>query len=229
MKKKLLLAIIVLFSFMLIPTYTSAKSKATVYLFRGKGCGYCRALLTFLNDSNDEIGKYYELKSYEVWNNSDNAELMKNISNFLEQPAQGVPYLIIGNKDYNKNGLCTLVKYNITELEILKYIKSEIKKLYETDKDKRYDVIEEYKKSNELTKTYKTKNLKEAVEEEGMKYNAPGKKSSKNVSSVLGIIINAVVTVLSASAVIVFINCKFKKLNEKIDASVSKTSKVTKK
>ena len=218
MKKKLLLALIVLFSFMLIPMHTSAKDKATVYLFRGKGCGYCRALLTFLNDSNDEIGKYYELKSYEVWNNSDNNELMKTISNFLEQPSQGVPYLIIGDKVFPGY-------YDGYNDEI----KSEIKKLYDTDESKRYDVIKEYEKTNKLTKTYKTKNLKEAVEEEGMKYNEIGESSSKSTSSITVIICNAIVTVVSACALIIFTNIKFKKLNNKIDAVNAKPAKVSKK
>ena len=71
--KKLLIFLFVLFSFMLIPVKTNAKDKATIYLFRGKGCGYCRALLTFLNSINDEYGDMYELKSYEVWNDQTNS------------------------------------------------------------------------------------------------------------------------------------------------------------
>lgn len=217
MKKKFLLALIVLFSFLLIPVSANAKDKATVYLFRGKGCTYCRALLTFLNDNNDEIGNYYELKAFEVWNDSDNSELMTTISTFLNQPAQGVPYLIIGDKVFPGY-------YDGYNDEII----STIKKLYETDKSKRYDVFDEYGKSNKLTKKYKSLNLKEVLKEEGIKYNEI-KKSSSGTSSKWVIIWNFVFTLISTLIIITFINKKFKQLNENIKKSTTtskpKTSK----
>lgn len=217
MKKKLLLILIVLFAFVVIPFNVSAKKdKATVYLFRGKGCTYCRALLTYLNEINDEVGDMYELKSYEVWNNTDNAQLMKTISEFLEQPAQGVPYLIIGDKvfpgyydGYNEG------------------IKSSIKSLYDTDASKRYDVMKEYKKQNKLqSSSYKTLNLKEVLKEEGIKYNDG--KSSKLASSTKVIVCNLIISVVAACAVIVFVNFKVNKLSASIKDGANKVTKVEK-
>ena len=219
MKKKILLLLIVLFSFMLIPIKTDAKDKATIYLFRGKGCGYCRNLLTFLNSINDEYGDMYELKAFEVWNNQDNYQLMKNISEFLEQSAGGVPYLIIGKQvfpgyasDYDSE------------------IKSSIKELYETKASKRYDVMDEYKKKNSKfnLSTYKSTDLKETLKEEGIEYKETSKKKSSSTSSSSVIIWNLVFTTIATSSIIIFVNYKFKKLNEVI-TSVDKTAKTSKK
>lgn len=220
MKKKLLILLIVLFSFMLIPVNTNASKndKINVYLFRGKGCPHCQEFLNFLNSINDEYGDMYELVSYEVWNNSDNNELMKTISAFLEQPAQGVPYIIIGK---------TVIPGYVSSLD--SDIKSAIKDLYETSKSKRYDVFTEYEKTNKLTKKYKSSNLEDTLKDEGIEYNDPKKSSSNGTSSKSVIIWNLVFTAISASAILVFINAKFKKINENIDSQLTKLNKPAKK
>lgn len=215
--KKLFMFLFILFSFMLIPIKTNAKDKATIYLFRGKGCGYCRSLLTFLNSINDEYGNMYELKSFEVWNNQNNYELMKSISEFLNETASGVPYLIIGKEVFPGYA----ASYDSS-------IKTAIEELYNTKKSKRYDVMEEYKKKNakfDLSK-YKSLTFKQTLSEEGIKYNEPKKKSSSTSSSNV-IIWNLVFTAVATSSIIAFVNYKFKKLEESIkDASkVSKTAK----
>ena len=80
----------------------------------------------------------FELTSYEVWYDSNNAELMSNIASFLNVEATGVPFIIIGEK--------TFVGYGESyDSEI----KDAIKKLYETDVKKRYDVLEELETSSE--------------------------------------------------------------------------------
>lgn len=222
MKKRFLILLIVLFSFMLIPIKTNAakNDKATIYLFRGKGCGYCRALLTFLNSINDDYADMYDLVSFETWNNQDNYELMGKISSFLEQPAQGVPYLIIGDKVFPGYA-------NVYDEDI----KSAIKDLYNTDKSKRYDVFEAYNKKGNNVKlsSYKTLDFKEALKEEGIEYNTPKKSSSNGTSSKAVIIWNLVFTVLATSTILVFVNSKFKKLNKNIELSMKKTNKVEKK
>ena len=78
--------------------YSEGKDKINIYLFRGHGCGYCRAFLTFLNSITDEYGKYFNLVSFETWYDEENYNLMKNVSNFLGQEASGVPYIIIGEQ-----------------------------------------------------------------------------------------------------------------------------------
>ena len=126
--------------------YKPDKDAITVYLFRGNGCGYCRAFLTFLNSIADEYGKYFVLESYEVWNNQENASLMTEVSEYLDNPASGVPYIIIGDKVFAGYAA-----------EYDDGIKTAITDLYNTKKSKRYDVFEEMKKhpkkSNESNNT----------------------------------------------------------------------------
>ena len=43
--------------------YKESDKQVTIYLFRGKGCAYCRAFLTHLNDIVDDMGKYFKVVS----------------------------------------------------------------------------------------------------------------------------------------------------------------------
>lgn len=115
--------------------YKETDDQITIYMFRGKGCGYCRKFLTFLNSIVDDYGKYFKLESYEVWatENKDNADLMQNVATFMNERADGVPFIIIGDKVFS----------GYTE-SYDDDIKSAIKELYETKKDKRYDVMDAY-------------------------------------------------------------------------------------
>lgn len=81
-----------------LSNYKETDDQITIYMFRGLGCGYCKKFLTFLNSIVPEYGKYFKLESYEVWYNKDNNKLMKNVANFLDEDAGGVPYIIIGDQ-----------------------------------------------------------------------------------------------------------------------------------
>lgn len=119
-----------------LSNYSENDKQVTIYMFRGKGCGYCKKFLTFLDSIVDEYGEYFKLESYEVWYDEKNSQLMQEVSNFLNDPADGVPYIIIGDKvfkGYSEN-------YNDD-------IKATIKELYNTKKDNRYDVMKEYAKN----------------------------------------------------------------------------------
>lgn len=102
-----------------------------VYMFRGKGCGYCRAFLEFLNGKTDEIGSKYKLVSFESWYDDANSELLTTISTYLGQAAQGVPYIIIGDQVFP--GYAS----NYDDAII-----SAITTLY--DQEERFDVFEAY-------------------------------------------------------------------------------------
>ena len=75
--------------------YKETDDQAIIYLFRGKGCAYCKKFLTYLNSIVDDYGKYFKVVSYEVWYDNDNAELMEKVGNLLGQKAEGVPYIVI--------------------------------------------------------------------------------------------------------------------------------------
>ncbi len=133
--------------------YVETDDQVTIYLFRGLGCGYCRKFLTFLNSITEEYGKYFKLVSFECWNNSDNSELLGAISSFLGEPAEGVPYVVIGDQVFP----------GFTE-SYGDSIKEAISKLYDTKKEDRYDVIEEYnKKLVEEERAAKSANAKPII------------------------------------------------------------------
>ena len=116
--------------------YTETDDQITIYLFRGNGCGYCRSFLTFLNGITKEYGKYFKVVSFETWYNSDNADLLGAMGDFLEQPAEGVPYIIIGNQVFPGYA----ASYD-------QGIKDAISSLYDTKKEERYDVFKAYNDS----------------------------------------------------------------------------------
>ena len=112
--------------------YKENDDQAIIYLFRGNGCGYCRAFLTFLNSIVGDYGKYFKVVSYEVWYNQENAALLDSVSKYLNNPAQGVPYIVIGDKVFAGYA----ESYDAD-------IKSAIKTLYDTKKGDRFDVMTE--------------------------------------------------------------------------------------
>ena len=114
--------------------YSETDDQITIYLFRGKGCGYCRSFLTFLNDISEEYGKYFKVKSFESWYDEDNSKLMQTVAGFLGQEAGGVPYIIIGEQVFP--GYANTYDDGI---------KQAITSLYEAE-DK-YDVFEAYNDS----------------------------------------------------------------------------------
>ena len=173
--------------------YSPSKDAITIYLFRGKGCGYCHAFLEFLNSITEEYGKYFTLTSYEVWNNADNAELMDEVSNYLDNPAGGVPYIVIGDKvfagyasDYDEG------------------IKEAIKELYNTKKNKRYDVLTEMKKHPKKTTS----------------------TSSADVNKVL--IWNIIFIAFASIVIITYANIKFKQIGNKLDSIITAKTSVEK-
>ena len=114
-------------------TYDSYKEndkQVPIYLFWGNGCGVCKNFLTFLDSITDEYGKYFKLVAFEVWYDANNSNLMTTVSNYLGQPAGGVPYIVIGDQVFGG------FSENSEES-----IKKAIKDLY--DSEEKYDVFED--------------------------------------------------------------------------------------
>ena len=110
--------------------YKENDKQVTIYLFRGKGCAYCRAFLTFLNSITDEYGKYFKVVSFEVWNDAENSALLSSVAAFMNKELEGVPFIVIGDKVFD----------GYTE-SYDEDIKNTIKELY--DSKDRYDVFAE--------------------------------------------------------------------------------------
>lgn len=122
-----------------LSNYKENDDQATIYLFMGQTCGYCHKFLEYLVSIVPEYGQYFKLQAYEVWNNTDNSKLMKQVGNFLNEDVSGVPFIVIGDK--------TFVGYTENYNE---QIKSAIKEQY--DNKNSYDVMNEMKKAEKANK-----------------------------------------------------------------------------
>lgn len=162
--------------------YEENDDQAIIYLFRGRGCGYCKKFLNFLNSIIDDYGKYFKVVSYEVWYDQNNASLLSEVSNFLETNAEGVPYIVIGDKVFPG--------YANTYDE---QIKEAIKKQYDSKNE--YDVMEKLDVSTSSNTISEKKEVKK-----------------NNVLTAILLSIFASIFVIGAIVIIVIFNIKNKNI-----------------
>lgn len=138
--KKCLLSIL-LVMILLFPASVFAGDKVHVYMFKGDGCPHCTEAESYFKTLEKEYGDQFDLVTYEVWYNEDNAEMMQKIAEMRGETnnARGVPYIIIGDKSFG--GYSSSMNQEIL---------IQIQETFKEDPDTRYDVIEEYKKSSEF-------------------------------------------------------------------------------
>lgn len=143
--KKIKFVLVILFAVLFLPLTVFAEEKQTreatedtdvvekvnIYFFKGDGCGHCAAAKEFFESIQEEYGKYFELKEYETWYNTDNAELLEKVAEARDEAVSGVPYIVIGNKSWNGYS-------SDFDEEIKKAITSE----YNADASSRYDVMD---------------------------------------------------------------------------------------
>lgn len=130
--KKFKLLLIMLLGILFIPctVFAEEKEPVNVYFFYGNGCPHCAEAEEFFDRIEDELGKKFDIVSYETWQNSNNVKLMDEVADIRKEEPQGVPYIIIGNQSWE--GYRTSY-----DEEIIEKIESE----YEKDVDSRYDVM----------------------------------------------------------------------------------------
>ena len=114
-------------------------------MFRGDTCSYCLKAVTYFSTIVDNYGDKFNLITYEVWKNSDNAKLMDEVAKTLGEEPNGVPYIIIGDKSFT----------GYSE-EMNSQIESQINKVYkQTD---RYDVMNNLDSGTTTIKEVKSNN-----------------------------------------------------------------------
>ena len=77
---------------------TKEEGKVNIYFFWGDGCPHCESEFAFFDSIESEYGDYYNLYTFETWQNEENAELLKTFSDAMEVESRGVPYTIIGEE-----------------------------------------------------------------------------------------------------------------------------------
>lgn len=122
--------------------------KPNVYLFWGKGCSFCEKTFEFLDELRQERGDIYNLYTFEIWGDGqENSDLMKQFAEAIEEPADKVPFTIIG--DVSFYGFSDEIKEDMTE-EITTY-----KAPRDREDDPIYKLVQELKSSDSKSKNQK--------------------------------------------------------------------------
>ena len=183
--------------------YKETDKQATIYLFRGKGCGYCRAFLTFLNSIVDDYGKYFKVVSFEVWNDANNSALLNSVATFMNEPAGSVPYIIIGDKVFG--GYAESYDEDI---------KKAIKDLY--DSKDRYDVFAKMTdKDLEASTTTTDSTTSDGTDNVTGEYS--NTSSGKDISNSEVLIITFLLFIVNIIATFAYINYENKKVMLKLE------------
>lgn len=107
--KKWIFSLILFFS-----CFTSVQAKdLKLYLFHSESCPHCASEREFLNEIKEEY-KNVEFIEYEVTQNEDNMNLLKNVKKSLEDYNNYVPYTVIGTysiSGFNENTKSSIRKY----------------------------------------------------------------------------------------------------------------------
>lgn len=186
-------------------SYKETDKQATIYLFRGKGCGYCRAFLTFLNSIVDDYGKYFKVVSFEVWNDADNSALLNSVATFMNEPAGGVPYIIIGDKVFG--GYAESYDEDI---------KKAIKDLY--DSKDRYDVFAKMTdKDLEASTTTTDGNTSTTDGTDNVTGEYSNTSSGKDISNSEVLIVTFLLFIVNIIATFAYINYENKKVLLKLE------------
>lgn len=77
-------------------------NKVIVYMFHGSGCPHCQKAIKEMQDNKNTIYKNMEIRTFEVWNNKDNSQLLQKVGEKLNVKIKYVPYFVIGT--YNEDG-----------------------------------------------------------------------------------------------------------------------------
>lgn len=108
----------------------SDSKKVNIYFFRGEGCSHCAEAEEWFDSIKEDYSEYYNLIDYEVWYNTDNSDLMQKVADARGEEAEGVPYIIIGDKSWN--GFDSSYEEDMI---------NQIKSVYAQDVKDRYDIM----------------------------------------------------------------------------------------
>lgn len=180
MKKLLIVLITILNLFFIIPVEAKTSlpektnhEKVKVYLFWSSTCTNCHNLMKYFANKYQDYESYFEIVTYQVNNDKNNASLASTIAEQVGEKPGYVPLVIIGNT-YHVLGWDDSLGEVITK---------EALKAYE---DKEYtDIVAQKIKDNKLD--VKEKSFAEACDVVGIKYNI-NTKNKVDTKFVIGFI-----------------------------------------
>ncbi len=77
---------------------TREDGKVNIYLFWGDGCPHCESEYEFLEEIDEEYGKYYNVYGLEVWDVPENKALYDSFVESIGAKITGVPLTVIGDR-----------------------------------------------------------------------------------------------------------------------------------
>lgn len=180
MKKLLIVLITILNLFFIIPVEAKTNlpektnhEKVKVYLFWSSTCTNCHNLMKYFANKYQDYESYFEIVTYQVNNDKNNASLASTIAEQVGEKPGYVPLVIIGNT-YHVLGWDDSLGEVITK---------EALKAYE---DKEYtDIVAQKIKDNKLD--VKEKSFAKACDVVGIKYNI-NTKNKVDTKFVIGFI-----------------------------------------
>jgi len=69
-----------------------------IYYFWQEGCAHCDAQFEFFERIEADLGSYFNLFSFEIASNPDNARLLGEVSELVDTQVTGVPFTVIGEE-----------------------------------------------------------------------------------------------------------------------------------
>ncbi len=94
--KKIIISILIFICLLVGINQVSAAEKTVIYFFWGDGCPHCAVEKPFLEKMEEKYPDL-EVKSFETWNNQENAELFQEVAEAYGIHARGVPTTFIGD------------------------------------------------------------------------------------------------------------------------------------
>jgi len=78
----------------------STSNKVNIYVFYGDTCSYSQKLINYLTElkNNNDINYKFNIVYIEVWNDENNAAVLKSVAEYLNTDIDGVPFYIINNE-----------------------------------------------------------------------------------------------------------------------------------
>ena len=121
------------------------KEPVNLYIFRSDTCGYCKALMEWLNsdDIQEKYGAYFKIVDFEVSGSQDNTKLMQKVKDYFKVTSQGVPYIVIGKYDYPDGFASDAFISGEENITMGDQLINQIKELYEVSEEERFDVFKE--------------------------------------------------------------------------------------
>ena len=157
--KKIIKLLILAIVFVLFPLSVKAEGRVVnIHLFYGETCPHCAAEEKFFDEylkTKDNVKLY----KYEVFNHSENVELLKKVQQQMGNTESGVPYTIIGKKvivgfsdDYTPDDLKDAIEYYLDEENTYRDYAGEITGKGELPKKEEKQEIKKEEKKKETKK-----------------------------------------------------------------------------